>query len=158
MQTKAIILCALSLAAGACVAAGAESAPCPAATNSVAQAAKPVVLPPYLTDDFNAACEKAKKEGRLVFVSIGREICGRCQKFYGFVKDGKVKIDGKKYVFIRLDIDNYEHREYFYSTFDPPDRKLPFVGVMDGDRTAVKEALSGSHTPEEYQKLMSDDR
>ena len=156
MQTKAILLCALSLAAGACVAAGAESAPCPAATNSVAQAAKPVVLPPYLTDDFNAACEKAKKEGRLVFVSIGREICGRCQKFYGFVKDGKVKIDEKKYVFIRLDIDNYEHREYFYSTFEPPDRKLPFVGVMDGDRTAVKEALSGSHTPEEYQKLMSD--
>ena len=145
MQTKAIILCALSLAAGACAAAGAEAAPSPAATNAVAQAAKPVELPPYLTEDFNAACEKAKKEGRLVFVSIGREICGRCQKFYGFVKDG---------VFIRLDIDNYEHREYFYSTFDPPDRKLPFVGVMDGDRTAVKEAISGSHTPAEYQALM----
>ena len=43
---------------------------------------------------------------------------------------------------------------YFYSTFDPPDRKLPFVGVMDGDRTAVKEAISGSHTPAEYQALM----
>ena len=154
MQTKAILLCALSLAAGACAAAGAESAPCPAATNSVAQAAKPVELPPYLTEDFNAACEKAKKEGRLVFVSIGREICGRCQKFYGFVKDGKVKIDGKKYVFIRLDIDNYEHREYFYSTFEPPDRKLPFVGVMDGDRTMRKEALSGSRSPAEYQALM----
>ena len=147
MQTRAIILCALSLAAGACAAAGAEAASRPAATNAVAQAAKSVELPPYLTEDFNAACEKAKKEGRLVFVSIGREICGRCQK-----------IDEKKYVFIRLDIDNYEHREYFYSTFDPPDRKLPFVGVMDGDRTAVKEALSGGHTPEEYQKLMSDDR
>ena len=154
MKTKAIILCALSLAAGACTAADAVISPCPAATNSVAQAAKPVELPPYLTEDFNAACEKAKKEGRLVFVSIGREICGRCQKFYGFVKDGKVKIDEKKYVFIRLDIDNYEHREYFYSTFDPPDRKLPFVGVMDGDRTAVKEAISGSHTPAEYQALM----
>ena len=154
MQTKAIILCALSLAAGACAAAGAEAAPSPAATNAVAQAAKPVELPPYLTEDFNAACEKAKKEGRLVFVSIGREICGRCQKFYGFVKNGQVTIDPKKYVFIRLDIDNYEHREYFYSTFDPPDRKLPFVGVMDGDRTAVKEAISGSHTPAEYQALM----
>jgi len=154
MQTKAIILYALSLTAGACAAAGTEAAPCPAATNAVEQVAKPVELPPYLTEDFNAACDKAKKEGRLVFVSIGREICGRCQKFYGFVRDGKVKIDEKKYVFIRLDIDNYEHREYFYSTFDPPDRKLPFVGVMDGDRTAVKEAISGSHTPAEYQALM----
>ena len=154
MQTKAIILYALSLTAGACAAAGTEAAPCPAATNAVEQVAKPVELPPYLTEDFNAACDKAKKEGRLVFVSIGREICGLCQKFYGFVRDGKVKIDEKKYVFIRLDIDNYEHREYFYSTFDPPDRKLPFVGVMDGDRTAVKEAISGSHTPAEYQSLM----
>ena len=154
MKTKTIIMCALSLAAGVCAVADAGISPCPAATNSVAQAAKPVELPPYLTEDFNAACEKAKKEGRLVFVSIGREICGRCQKFYGFVRDGKVTIDEKKYVFIRLDIDNYEHREYFYSTFDPPDRKLPFVGVMDGDRTAVKEAISGSHTPAEYQALM----
>ena len=154
MQTKAIFLCVLSLAAGVCAAASDVTVPRPVATNSVAQAAKPVELPPYLTEDFNAACEKAKKEGRLVFVSIGREICGRCQKFYGFVKDGKVKIDEKKYVFIRLDIDNYEHREYFYSTFDPPDRKLPFVGVMDGDRNARKEAISGSHTSAEYQALM----
>ena len=154
MKTNAIILCALSLAAGACAAAGAEAAPSPAATNAVAQAAKPVELPPYLTEDFNAACEKAKKEGKLVYVSLGREICGRCQKFYGFVKNGQVTIDPKKYVFIRLDVDNYEHREYFYSTFEPPDRKLPFVGVMDGDRTAVKEAISGSHTPAEYQALM----
>ena len=115
---------------------GAEVA-APAATNAVVAAKAKADLPPYLTEDFNSACEKAKKEGRLVLVS-----------------DGQVKIDSKKYVFIRLDVDNYEHREYFYSTFDPPDRKLPFVGVMDGDRTAVKEAISGSHTPAEYQKLM----
>ena len=133
---------------------GTASAPQPAATNAVVTATAQTALPPYLTEDFSSACEKAKKEGRLVFVSIGREICGRCQKFYGFVRDGKVKINPKKYVFIRLDIDNYEHREYFYSTFDPPDRKLPFVGVMDGDRTAEREAISGSHTPAEYQNLM----
>ena len=132
---------------------GADAAT-PAATNMAASAKVQATLPPYLVEDFNSACEKAKKDGKLVFVSLGREICGRCQKFYGFVRDGQVKIDPKKHVFMRLDVDNYEHREYFYSTFDPPDRKLPFVGVMDGDRTAVKEAISGSHTPEEYQKLM----
>ena len=125
-----------------------------AETNAVASVRAPVELPPYLEEDFDAACQKAKKEGRLVFVSLGREICGRCQKFYGFVRDGQVTIDPKKYVFIRLDVDNYEHREYFYSTFEPPDRKLPFVGVMDGDRTMRKEALSGSHSPAEYQALM----
>ncbi len=155
MKNKAILFALAPL-----MAVGTLFGTCPAAyaaTNAVASAKAKVELPPYLKEDFNSACEKAKKEGRLVFVSLGREICGRCQKFYGFVRDGKVKIDPKKYVFIRLDVDNYEHREYFYSTFDPPDRKLPFVGVMDGDRTAVKEAISGSHTPEEYQKLMSDE-
>ena len=153
MKTQAILLGSLFLIA----AAGPVAADCTSpATNAVCAAKTQVALPPYLTEDFNAACEKAKKDGKLVFVSLGREICGRCQKFYGFVKTGQVTIDPKKYVFIRLDVDNYDHREYFYSTFEPPDRKLPFVGVMDGDRTAVKEALSGGHTPEEYQKLTSD--
>ena len=152
MRTNALLWGTFLLMAAAGPVVAAEGAP--PATNAVVSAQ--VALPPYLTEDFNAACEKAKKDGKLVFVSLGREICGRCLKFYGFVKNGQVTIDPKKYVFIRLDVDNYEHREYFYSTFDPPDRKLPFVGVMDGDRNAVKEALSGSHTPEEYQKLMSD--
>ena len=152
MKTQAILLVSLFL-----IAAGTAAANCTlSVTNAVCAAKAQVALPPYLTEDFNAACEKAKKDGKLVFVSLGREICGRCQKFYGFVKTGQVTIDPKRYVFIRLDVDNYEHREYFYSTFEPPDRKLPFVGVMDGDRTAVKEALSGGHTPEEYQKLTSD--
>ena len=155
MKTQAILLVSLFLLAAACPAA-ADCAP--SATNAVCAAKAKVALPPYLTEDFNAVCEKAKREKKLVFVSLGREICGRCQKFYGFVKTGQVTIDPKKYVFIRLDVDNYEHREYFYSTFDPPDRKLPFVGVMDGDRNAVKEALSGSHTPGEYQKLLGDDK
>ena len=150
MKTQAILLGALFL-----IAAGPAAANCaPSATNATCAAKTQVDLPPYLTEDFNAACEKAKKEGKLVFVSLGREICGRCQKFYGFVKTGQVTIDPKKYVFIRLDVDNYEHREYFYSTFNPPDRRLPFVGVMDGDRNAVKESLSGSHAPGEYQGLM----
>ena len=127
-------------------------------TNSVVSARAQAALPPYMEEDFNSACEKAKKDGKLLLVSMGREICGRCQKFYGFIRDGQVRIDPKRYVFIHLDVDNYEHREYFYSTFDPPDRKLPFVGVMDGDRNVEKEALSGSHTPGEYQKLMADER
>ena len=152
MKFRAILL---ALAAGGGL-FGTETV-APAATNVAVAAKAQATLPPYLVEDFNSACEKAKNDKKLVFVSLGREICGRCQKFYGFVKNGQVTIDPKRYVFIRLDVDNYEHREYFYSTFDPPDRKLPFVGVMDGDRTAVREALSGGHTPEEYQKLMSDE-
>lgn len=113
-------------------------------------------LPPYLSPeaDFDDACQRAKKEGKLVFVSIGREICGRCQVFYEYVKRGEVTIDGKKFVFIRLCIDDDSQRSYFLSTFTPPDRHLPYVGVMDGDREEVVPCLSGGHAAAEYESLM----
>ena len=89
MKTQTILLVSLFLIAATSPAA----ANCtPPATNAVAAAKTQVPLPPYLTEDFNSACEKAKKEGKLVFVSLGREICGRCQKFYGFVKNGQLPI------------------------------------------------------------------
>ncbi len=116
---------------------------------------KTVELPPYLEEDFDAVCRRAKAENKLLLVSLGREICGRCQKFYGFVKNGEVEIDPAKCVFVRLDVDNMEHREYFFSTFEPEDRHLPYVGVMNGDREAVGRVLSGGHNAAEYSSLLS---
>ncbi len=120
--------------------------------------AKPVKaeLPPYLSPDadFDDVCQWAKKEGKLVFVSIGREACGRCQVFYEYVKRGEVAIDGKKFEFIRLSIDDESQRSYFMSTFNPMDRHLPYVGVMDGEREEVVPCLSGGHTAAEYEGLL----
>ena len=109
-------------------------------------------LPPDA--DFDDACQRAKKEGKLVFVSIGREACGRCQVFYEYVKRGELKIDEKKFAFIRLSIDDESQRNYFLSTFTPMDRHLPYVGVMDGDREEMAPCLSGGHTAAEYAALL----
>jgi len=120
---------------------------------------KPVVceLPPYLPaeEDFDAVCQKAGKEKKKVFVSIGREVCGRCQRFYELVRRGEVKVDTNAFTFVRLNIDDFSQREYFLGTFEPPDNRLPFVGVTDGDRSEIRPCLTGAPCAAEYQKLMT---
>lgn len=120
---------------------------------------KPAVceLPPYLPEgqDFGEVCRKAEQENRWLLVSIGREACGRCQRFYELVRRGEVRIDTNKFTFVRLNIDDYSQREYFLGTFDPPDRRLPFVGVTDGARSEIRPCLTGSPAAAAYQKLMT---
>ena len=120
---------------------------------------KPVVfeLPPYLPpeQDFGDVCQKAGEQKKKILVSIGREACGRCQRFYEMVQRGLVKIDTNSYVFVRLDIDEHTQREYFMDAFDPPDGQLPFVGVTDPNRSVQRPCLTGSRTSVEYQRLMS---
>ena len=115
-------------------------------------------LPPYLApeEDFEDACRNAAQGGRRVVVSIGREACGRCQVFYEYVRRGELKIDGKKFTLVRLDIDDSSQRSYFLSTFTPADNNLPFVGVMNGDRDALAPCMSGGHTAAEYAKMLDD--
>ena len=119
---------------------------------------KPTVfkLPPYLDaeKDFGDVCRAAAAKNKKVIVSIGREACGRCQRFYELVQRGVVKIDTKAYEFVRLDIDEHTQREYFMGTFDPPNGNLPFVGVTNGELAEVKPCLTGSAKPAEYQALM----
>ena len=119
---------------------------------------KPVVceLPPYLPadEDFDAVCQKAGREKKKVFVSIGREVCGRCQRFYELVRRGEVRIDTNAFMFVRLNIDDFSQREYFLGTVEPPDNRLPFVGVTDGERSEIRPCLTGAPSAAEYQELM----
>ncbi len=119
---------------------------------------KPVVceLPPYLPAeaDFDEVCRKAGQENKKIFVSIGREVCGRCQRFYELVRRGEVKVDTNKFEFVRLSIDDYSQREYFLGTFEPADRHLPFVGVTDAARSEIRPCLTGAPSAAEYQKLL----
>ena len=119
---------------------------------------KPVVceLPPYLPadEDFDAVCQKVGREKKKVFVSIGREVCGRCQRFYELVRRGEVRIDTNAFMFVRLNIDDFSQREYFLGTFEPPDSRLPFVGVTDAERSEIRPCLSGAPSVSDYRKLL----
>ena len=120
---------------------------------------KPAVceLPAYLPSDrdFDAVCREAGKSNKRLLVSIGREQCGRCQRFYELVRRGEVKVDTNAFVFVRLNIDDYSQREYFLGTFEPPDGHLPFVGVTDAARSEIRPCLTGAPAAAEYQKLMT---
>lgn len=146
-------------AVGALVALQAQSPAHDALKREIAELRKkPVVceLPPYLAEneDFDAVCQKAGEANKRVFVSIGREVCGRCQRFYELVRRGEVRIDTNAFVFVRLNIDEPAQREYFFGTFEPPDNRLPFVGVTDAARSEIRPCLSGAPSAADYQKLL----
>ena len=146
-------------AVGAVVALQAQSPAHDALKREIAELRKkPAVceLPPYLSEseDFDAVCRKAGEANKKVFVSIGREACGRCQRFYELVRRGEVRIDTNAFVFVRLNIDEPSQREYFLGTFEPPDSRLPFVGVTDAERSEIRPCLSGVPSVSDYRKLL----
>ena len=107
----------------------------------------------YFTGDVEAALTRADQEKKLVVLSVGREVCGRCQKFYRLLSDGRLVLDEAKCMYLKLDVDNMEHREYFYSWIEPPDRRLPFVAVLDPNaRTGT--CVSAGCDLAELQKLL----
>ena len=132
---------------GAVVALQAQSPAHDALKREIAELRKkPAVceLPPYLAEneDFDAVCRKAG------------EACGRCQRFYELVRRGEVRIDTNAFVFVRLNIDEPSQREYFLGTFEPPDSRLPFVGVTDAERSEIRPCLSGAPSVSDYRKLL----
>lgn len=150
------IATAMALCVGAAVA---QSAAHEALKKEIADLRKkPAVceLPPYLPaeEDFDAVCQRAGREKKKVFVSIGREVCGRCQRFYELVRRGEVTVDTNAFVFVRLNIDDPSQREYFLGTFEPEDNRLPFVGVTDAERSEIRPCLTGAPSAEEYRKLL----
>ena len=47
----------------------------------------------YFRGDLEAELQRADRERKRVVVSLGREICGRCQKFYKLLDEGKLVFD-----------------------------------------------------------------
>ena len=72
------------------------------------------------------------------------------------MRRGEVKVDTNAFVFVRLNIDDYSQREYFLGTFEPPDSRLPFVGVTDGARSEIRPCLTGAPPADAYRKLLQE--
>ncbi len=86
---------------------------------------------PYFTGDVQEFLDKACAADKRVLVSLGREKCGRCQKFYALLDGGSLVLDDAKCMYLKMNVDEVEHHEYFSSWFYPMDPRLPFVGVLD---------------------------
>lgn len=108
----------------------------------------------YIEKNFPAYMEEAVKTNKLLFVSIGRDSCSNCVKFYDAIKDGSLKLDEKKFIYLKLDIDNQEHVDYFSSYFTVMGNVLPFVGVMNGSGATFGASRTGYGTAEDYQEFL----
>jgi len=108
----------------------------------------------YIDKDFPVYMEEATKTNKLLFVSIGREACGNCIKFYNYIKKSELKLDETKFMYLKLDIDNYDHQNYFFSYFPVMGNILPFVGVVSGKGITFGEPRTGFGTPEDYQEFI----
>jgi len=108
----------------------------------------------YIDKDFPVYMEEATKTNKLLFVSIGREACGNCIKFYNYIKKSELKLDETKFMYLKLDIDNYDHQNYFFSYFPVMGNILPFVGVVSGKGITFGDPRTGFGTPEDYQEFI----
>lgn len=108
----------------------------------------------YIEKDFPVYMEEATKTNKLLFVSIGREACSNCIKFYNYIKKGELKLDENKFMYLKLDIDNYDHQNYFFSYFLVMGNVLPFVGVLNGTGATFGDPRTGFGTPEDYQEFI----
>jgi chloramphenicol O-acetyltransferase len=108
----------------------------------------------YIEKDFPSYMAEAVKTNKLLLVSIGREACSNCINFYDYLKDGSLKLDEKKFIYLKLDIDNQEHLDYFSSYFSVMGNVLPFVGVMNGSGATFGTPRTGYGTAEDYQEFI----
>ena len=108
----------------------------------------------YIDKDFPVYMEEAAKTNKLLLVSLGRETCSNCTKFYNYIKKGELKLDENKFMYLKLDIDNYDQQSYFFAYFSVMGNILPFVGVMNGTGATFGAPRTGFGTPEAYQEFI----
>ncbi|MEI7945330.1 MAG: hypothetical protein WCJ02_01475 [bacterium] len=92
---------------------------------------------PYFKGNLDAVIEKAQKDKKWVVVSIGRDACPLTTRFYHYVESGLVPLDMDKYVYVKLDIDDYEQQDAFCQHFMVEGNLLPFIGVITKDGRAT---------------------
>ncbi|MBM3890565.1 MAG: hypothetical protein FJ388_15745 [Verrucomicrobia bacterium] len=125
------------------------------ATLAVCAVAVTFAKGPEAQTDLKAALEKAKKEGKLLFVQYGREACGNCRVLRGMIRDGEVKLPEKGFVYADVNCDDRATSQLFHSKFKVSGRTLPFVVVADADGHQIA-ARSGYGDADAFRKLIKD--
>lgn len=86
---------------------------------------------PFFAGDVHAAIDQATKDGKVVVMSLGRRKCPRCLKFYALQERGQLTFDPAKCVYLKLLVDDLDHKETFLSFCAPEDGRLPYLGVYN---------------------------
>lgn len=82
-------------------------------------------------EDLTKALEKAKAENKMLFIQFGREACGNCQHLKKLIKENKLDLNSKEFVYADLNCDDKKTEELFFSKFTGGGSTLPFVVITD---------------------------
>lgn len=88
---------------------------------------------PYFSGHFSDVMAQAKRENKLIFVSVGRDQCPNTTRFYHYMEFGLLPLNKEKFIYVKFDGDNYEHMDLFHTYFELSSILFPFVGVMNGE-------------------------
>jgi hypothetical protein len=112
---------------------------------------------PEALTDLDQALQQGKKEGKMVFIHMGRKACGNCQALEGYLASGEVKLSKTQFVHLSLNCDDPKQHQAFAQKFKVTGETLPFVVIAgpDGQQLA---AHSGYGTPKEFEDLIKDAR
>jgi len=110
---------------------------------------------PYFAGNLDNVIDKALKEKKCLVVSIGRDACPLTTRFYHYVESGLVPLDMDKYVYVKLDIDNYEQQEAFCQHFMVEGNLLPFIGVITKEGLA-SELHYGYGTSDDFAEFIKE--
>jgi len=108
---------------------------------------------PAQVTDLKAALKTAQKEGKLLFVQLGREACGNCQALKGMIAKQEVPLAASKYVYADVNCDDAKTIDLFTKRFQVEGTTLPFVVVAAPDGTQLA-ARSGSGRAKDYNAML----
>jgi hypothetical protein len=148
--------CAAPCSGSSCSGGACSAAPCDMRDAPCLNGKKLPATGPFFSGDPSLAIAKAEREGKTLVVTLGRQLCTRCLKLYGFLETKQLALDPKKCVYLKLHVDNLEHREIFLSYFETADRHLPYLGVRKPDDGLGKPARSGGGTLADYRAYLKD--
>ncbi len=107
--------------------------------------------------DFDAAMDRGKAEGKMIFIQFGREACGNCQALKSMIRGGQVRLRDSEMVYADLNCDDSKTSRKFHGAYKVDGRMLPFVVIADpsGHQLAAR---SGAGSAEEFMKLIKEAR
>ncbi|MDB6075333.1 MAG: Thioredoxin-related protein [Verrucomicrobiaceae bacterium] len=108
---------------------------------------------PKPVTDLNAALAKAKAEGKMLFVQMGRENCGNCQALKAMIKSNQVRLSDSKFVYADVNVDDSATNRLFSAKFDVKGNVLPFVAIASPDGTKLV-GRSGYGSAKEFDDLI----
>ena len=118
------------------------------ASTVLAQAATPVAQ-----TDLHAALDQAKKDGKLLFVVLGREACGNTRALKGYISQRTVRLSDAEFVYADLNCDDQKQNGAFRKQFSIDGRMLPFVVIADQNGKQLA-GRTGFGKPQDFNSLI----